>query len=125
MAKFNVVQKRRREQTAQRKRAVHGDPVTGKLKSRQQLHSISGKQKQKQLKKWRREQKELMEKGLVTMEDVEMAAAEGEDSSKNANKTPRKFNVKKSLKLKRGKSKGKKKGKSKPGAETSVEAMVE
>ncbi|EEF42347.1 conserved hypothetical protein [Ricinus communis] len=77
MAKFNVVQKRRREQISQRKRAVHGDPLTGKLKNKKQPLSVSGKRQRKLLKKWRREQKEAIEKGLVTMEDVEMAAAEG------------------------------------------------
>ncbi|XP_048226159.1 uncharacterized protein LOC8280229 isoform X1 [Ricinus communis] len=134
MAKFNVVQKRRREQISQRKRAVHGDPLTGKLKNKKQPLSVSGKRQRKLLKKWRRlitlqEQKEAIEKGLVTMEDVEMAAAEGEgtskDTSKNANKTPAKFNVKKGLKLKHLKHNGKKKGKSKPATEAAVDAMVE
>ncbi|KDP21778.1 hypothetical protein JCGZ_00565 [Jatropha curcas] len=125
MAKFNVVQKRRREQVAYRKRAIHGDPVTGKLKNKPQPLSLSGKRKRKLLKKWRRDQKEAIEKGLVTMEDVEMAAAEGEGISENANKTPARFNVKKGLKLKQLKSNGKKKGKSKPVAEAPEDVMVE
>ncbi|KAJ9179768.1 hypothetical protein P3X46_008096 [Hevea brasiliensis] len=125
MAKFNVVQKRRREQVAERKRAIRGDPVTGKLKNKPQPLSASGKRKRKLLKKWRREQKEAIEKGLVTMQDVEMAAAEVEDTSKSASKSPAKFHVKKGLKLKQLKCSGKKKGKSKPAAEASVDAMVE
>lgn len=54
MAKFNEVQKRKRAQNAERKRAVHGDPSTGKLKNKPQPLSISGKRKRKLLKKWRR-----------------------------------------------------------------------
>ncbi|XP_075650604.1 uncharacterized protein LOC142621171 isoform X3 [Castanea sativa] len=76
MAKFNVMQRRRRAQIAERKRAIHGDPTTGKLKNRPQPLSISGKRKRKLLKKWRREQKDAIEKGLVSMEDVEMAASQ-------------------------------------------------
>lgn len=121
MAKFNEVQKRKRAQNAERKRAVHGDPSTGKLKNKPQPLSISGKRKRKLLKKWRRvrlfslcfynlylvlvlvpacsikislnyhiyicwivwliiwfqDQNEAVEKGLITMQDVEMAAADG------------------------------------------------
>lgn len=54
MAKFNVVQKRRREQVAQRKREIRGDPLTGKLKNKHQPLSVSGKRQRKLLKKWRR-----------------------------------------------------------------------
>ncbi|OAY44577.1 uncharacterized protein LOC110620398 [Manihot esculenta] len=125
MAKFNVVQKRRREQVAQRKREIRGDPLTGKLNNKPQPLSVSGKRQRKLLKKWRREQKEAIEKGLVTMQDVEMAAAEGEDKSKNASKSQAKFHVKKALKLKKFKRSGKKNGKSKPAAEASVDTMVE
>ncbi|MBA0684077.1 hypothetical protein Goari_025684, partial [Gossypium aridum] len=78
MAKcFNVVQKQKRAQIAERKRLIHGDPASKKLKNKSQSLSVSGKRKRKLLKKWRREQKEVIEKGLVTMEDVEMVAAEG------------------------------------------------
>ncbi|XP_065851722.1 uncharacterized protein [Euphorbia lathyris] len=126
MAKFNVVQKKRRECVRQRKRAIHGDPVSGKLKSRTQPLSVSGKRQRKLLKKWRREQKEAIEKGLVSMEDVEMAAAQGEGSSKNGKKTPTKFNMKKGLKLKHMKRNGKQKGKkSKAATEAPEDAMVE
>ncbi|XP_065024860.1 uncharacterized protein LOC135649868 [Musa acuminata AAA Group] len=77
MAKFNVIQKQRRAKVQERKRAVHGEPNTGKLRVQTPPVSISGKRKRKLFKKWRREQKEALEKGLVTMEDVEMAVAEG------------------------------------------------
>ena len=77
MAKFNVVQKKKRALTAERKRALHGDPSTRKLNTKPQNQSLSGKRKRKLLKKWRRDQKEAMEKGLLTMQDVEMAAVDG------------------------------------------------
>ncbi|GMP70880.1 hypothetical protein CsSME_00029526 [Camellia sinensis var. sinensis] len=54
MAKFNVVQKRRRAAIAERKRATSGEPFTGKLKRKPQPLSISGKRKRKLFKKWRR-----------------------------------------------------------------------
>uniref|UniRef100_A0A5B7BG88 Uncharacterized protein n=1 Tax=Davidia involucrata TaxID=16924 RepID=A0A5B7BG88_DAVIN len=126
MAKFNVVQKRRRAAIAERKRTIHGDPLTGKLKKKPQPLAISGKRKRKLFKKWRREQKGALENGLVTMQDVEMAVAEG--TSEEANKPPAKFHLKKSLKLKvkQSKKKGKNKRKSqKPAVEASVDAMLE
>ncbi|KAG8381658.1 hypothetical protein BUALT_Bualt06G0145000 [Buddleja alternifolia] len=126
MAKFNVVQKRRRAAVAERKRKIHGEPGSGKLHQKPQPISISGKRKQKLLKKWRREQKEAVEKGLITMQDVEMAAAEG--TSKDANKAPVKFPMKKGAKLrvKHMKKKGKNKSKSqKPVGEAPVDTMVE
>nr|GMD02400.1 Serine--tRNA ligase [Ipomoea batatas] len=130
MPSFNAVQKQRRAAIADRKRAVHGDPVTGKLKQKPQPLSVSGKRKRKLFKKWRREQKEAMEKGLITMEDVEMAVAGVNlGTALNANKHPVSFRVKKSSKLKLKQLK-KKKGKSKTksqnqAAETSGDAMVE
>ncbi|XP_057970724.1 uncharacterized protein LOC131159667 [Malania oleifera] len=126
MAKFNVVQKQKRALLAERKRALHGDPHTGKLrnKSKTQPCSLSGKRQRKLLKKWRREQKEAVDKGLITMQDVEMTVSEG--TSQDANKTPTRFHLKKNLKFKKLKHKGKNKRKSsKPAAEFSVEAMVE
>ena len=54
MAKFNVMQKKRRAQNSEIKRAIHGDPITGKLKIKPQPLSVSGKRKRKLLKKWRR-----------------------------------------------------------------------
>ena len=102
MAKFNVVQKQRRALIAEKKRQLHGDPSTAKLKIREQPHSISGKRKRKLFKKWRRvlhslsvsilhvthpilticfftlqEQKDAIQNGLISMEDVQMAVAEG------------------------------------------------
>lgn len=125
-------EKRREAQIAERKRLIHGDPATKKLKNKSQSLSVSGKRKRKLLKKWRREQKEVIEKGLVTMEDVEMVAAEGttEDggTSQDATiKVPTKFPMKKNLKLKRINRKGKKKGgSSKAGIEAaSVDSMIE
>ncbi|OMO77138.1 hypothetical protein COLO4_25316 [Corchorus olitorius] len=120
MAKtFNEVQKEKRARRAERKRAIHGDPSTKKLKNKSENLSVSGKRKRKLLRKWRRD---VIDKGLVTMEDVEMAAAEG--TSQDANKVPTKFHMKKNLKLKRLKKKGKGKS-SKPATEASVDAMVE
>lgn len=39
---------------AEKKRAQRGDPSTGKLKNKPQPLCVSGKRKQKLLKKWRR-----------------------------------------------------------------------
>ncbi|KAI3457878.1 hypothetical protein Pfo_014541 [Paulownia fortunei] len=126
MAKFNVVQKRRRAAVADRKRQVHGNPVTLKLRQKPQPLSISGKRKRKLLKKWRREQKEAVEKGLITMQDVEMAL--DDETSKDSNKSPVMFPMKKSSKLrvKQLKKKGKNKKKSqKPVGEALTDSMVE
>lgn len=54
MAAFNEIQKRNRAKIQDRKRVIHGDPKTGKLKQRAQSVSISGKRKRKLLKKWKR-----------------------------------------------------------------------
>ncbi|KAL0321675.1 UNVERIFIED_CONTAM: D-xylose-proton symporter-like 2 [Sesamum calycinum] len=73
-----------------------------------------------------REQKEAVEKGLITMQDVEMAVAN--ETSPDANKTAVKFPIKKSSKLrvKQLKKKGKSKKKSeKPVGQASSDAMVE
>ncbi|KAL3524528.1 hypothetical protein ACH5RR_017362 [Cinchona calisaya] len=72
MAKFNVMQKQRRAAIAEQKRAKHGDPHTRKLKMAEQPLSVSGKRKRKLFKKWRREHKEALEKGVITMEDVQL-----------------------------------------------------
>ncbi|XP_009613871.1 uncharacterized protein LOC107797187 [Nicotiana tabacum] len=129
MAKFNEVQKKRRAVIAESKRAKHGDPNTRKLKQKAQPLSISGKRKRKLFKKWRRDQKEAIEKGVITMQDVEMAVADAADGkTQDANKTPVKFPMKRSskLKLKQLKKKGKGKMKSdKQATEASVDAMVE
>ncbi|OAP13891.1 hypothetical protein AXX17_AT1G08410 [Arabidopsis thaliana] len=78
MAKYNEIAKKKREAKADRKRAIHGDPLTNKLKTRTPVPSVSGKRQRKLLRKWRREQKDMVEKGLVTMEDVEMASAQAD-----------------------------------------------
>ncbi|KAL9669244.1 hypothetical protein QQ045_006787 [Rhodiola kirilowii] len=125
MAKFNEVQKRRRATLSQQKRIRHGDPVTAKLHNKPQPIAISGKRKRKLFKKWRRDQKDAVEKGLITMQDVEMAVAGGEAASLQNKQSP-KFNIKKkSLKIQKIKSKGKKKGTAKPAPETTVDSMVE
>ncbi|KAI3807929.1 hypothetical protein L1987_23867 [Smallanthus sonchifolius] len=131
MAVFNVVQKRRRAAIAERKRAAHGDPATGKLKHKPQNTTISGKRKRKLMKKWHRDQKDAIEKGLITMEDIEMAVADGSGtSSQETNKSPAKFHMKKSLKIRPKRSnkkdkKGKKKGHSyKPAIEASSDVMI-
>ncbi|XP_059304372.1 uncharacterized protein LOC132056273 isoform X1 [Lycium ferocissimum] len=126
MAKFNEVQKKRRAIISESKRARHGDPNTRKLKQKAQTHSISGKRKRKLFKKWRRDQKEAIEKGVITMQDVEMAVADAaEGKTQDAKKTPVKFPMKKSSKLKL-KKKGKNKRKSdKQATEASTDAMVE
>ncbi|KAI4346975.1 hypothetical protein L6164_007832 [Bauhinia variegata] len=125
MAKFNVVQKKRRALIAEKKRQIHGDPSTGKLKTKRESLSVSGKRKRKLFRKWRREQKEALEKGLVSMEDVEMAVAEGE--SQKSSKPSTKIHLKKSLKLKQLKRKGNKnKRKSAvPAVDVAADAMVE
>ncbi|KAG2260112.1 hypothetical protein Bca4012_097068 [Brassica carinata] len=123
MAKYNEIAKKKREAKADRKRAIHGDPLTNKLKTRAPVVAVSGKRQKKLLRKWRREQKEMVEKGLVTMEDVEMASAEvaSEDSEKPA----RKFSVKKTIKLNKLKNKGNKKKSQKAGGKVSTDQMLE
>ncbi|BBG98484.1 hypothetical protein Prudu_007902 [Prunus dulcis] len=123
MAKFNEVQKRKRTQKAERKRAVHGDPSTGKLKNKPQPLSISGKRKRKLLKKWRSERG--CAKGLITMQDVEMAAADGGEESTDTKKTCSKFPMKKGLKLKQLKRKGRNKGKSSSKPAATAEASLD
>ncbi|KAH1132089.1 hypothetical protein AAZX31_05G001000 [Glycine max] len=124
MAKFNVVQKRRRALIAEKKRQLHGDPLTGKLKIKDQPLSLSGKRKRKLFKKWRRDQKDALQNGLVTMEDVQMAVAEG-DTKDTPRPSPKIHLKKKALKLKQLKRKGKNKRKSDVPADVSADAMVE
>ncbi|KAL2335778.1 hypothetical protein Fmac_016991 [Flemingia macrophylla] len=126
MAKFNVVQKKRRALIAEKKRLVHGDPSTGKLKVQSQPHSLSGKRKRKLFKKWRREQKDALQNGLVSMEDVQMAVAQGD--TKEIQTPSGKIHLKKSVKLKQLKRKGAGKSKRKsdvPAGDISANAMVE
>ncbi|KAF9624641.1 hypothetical protein IFM89_012154 [Coptis chinensis] len=117
MTKFNVIQKKRRAQKAESKRKIHGDPLTGKLKTRPQTHTLSGKRKRKLLKKWRRDNKQDALLLSTAMEHDALATAEG---------TTTKFQLKKKntkkLKVKHLKRGGKKQKKA---VEVSVDAMVE
>ncbi|KAG5387406.1 hypothetical protein IGI04_038876 [Brassica rapa subsp. trilocularis] len=124
MAKYNEIAKKKREAKADRKRAIHGDPLTNKLKTRAPVVAVSGKRQKKLLRKWRREQKEMVEKGLVSMEDVEMASADA--GSEDSKKPTRKFSVKKTIKLNKLKNKGNKKKSQKAGGkEVSTDQMLE
>ncbi|KAL0927513.1 hypothetical protein M5K25_001688 [Dendrobium thyrsiflorum] len=133
MAKFNQIQKARRGKIQDRKRTVQGDPNTRKLKQKVEPIPISGKRKRKLFKKWRRnhlcdqEKKAAMEKGLVTMEDIEMEVADG-TSQAEKEKTQTTFHLKKAsrLRIKRLKAKGR--GKKKSSGQSDVaanDAMVE
>ncbi|XP_020589825.1 uncharacterized protein LOC110031114 [Phalaenopsis equestris] len=127
MAKFNQIQKARRGRIQDRKRAVHGDPNTRKLKQKVETIPISGKRKRKLFKKWRRDKKAAIEKGLVTMEDIEMEAADG-TSQAAKEKSPTKFHLKKASRLRIKKLKSKGKGKKKSSGQSDVapnDAMVE
>ncbi|KAJ0989907.1 hypothetical protein J5N97_008263 [Dioscorea zingiberensis] len=127
MAKYNVILKEKRARNQEKKRVIHGHHATRKLKQRAPPVSLSGKRKQKLFKKWRREQKEAIQKGLVTMSDVEMAVADGEGTSKNTGEKPQlKFSLKKASKLRIKKLKGKGKGKGKKlRTKPTEDAMVE
>ncbi|CAL0317324.1 unnamed protein product [Lupinus luteus] len=119
MAKFNVVQKRRRSQIAEKKRKAHGDPTTGKLKVKSQPLSISGKRKRKLLKQWRRDQKDALQQGLIAMEDVQM-----EGTTISSAKIHLKKKIKTAFKTKAKKGKNKRKS-DVPAADISTDAMVE
>ncbi|KAG7018532.1 hypothetical protein SDJN02_20401, partial [Cucurbita argyrosperma subsp. argyrosperma] len=123
MAKFNVVQKQRRAHIAQSKRAAHGDPLTKKLKIKQQPTYVSSKRKRKLMQKKRREEKEALRMGLTNMEDVEMAVAEGNDFIRLLDVPSLLI-----LKFRTNNWKGKKnkgKGSSSAGSTASGDAMVE
>ncbi|KAF1879503.1 hypothetical protein Lal_00005970 [Lupinus albus] len=123
MAKFNVVQKRRRSQIAEKKRKVHGDPSTGKLKVKSQPLSISGKRKRKLLKQWRRDQKDALQQGLITMDLDPTQQGETKDTLLSSAKIHLKKKFKTTFKIK---AKGKNKRKSDVrAADNSTDAMVE
>ncbi|RCV07183.1 hypothetical protein SETIT_1G224100v2 [Setaria italica] len=129
MAKFNVVQKNKRQWKQDRKRAAHGEPGTGKLKQRTAPISMSGKRKRKIERRLNRDQKEAaMIKALENnMGDVDMVSAE-ESSEAAKGKSQVKVSVKKSsrIQIKRLKGKGRKKAKNaKPPTKGKVDAMVE
>ncbi|CAL5057264.1 unnamed protein product [Urochloa decumbens] len=126
MAKFNVVQKNRRQWKQDRKRAAHGEPGTGKLRQRNAPVSMSGKRKRKLVRRQNREQKEAaMIKALENnMGDVDMVSAE-ESSEAVKGKSKVKISVKK-MQIKRLKGKGRKKAKNaKPPTKDKVDSMVE
>ncbi|CAL5021033.1 unnamed protein product [Urochloa decumbens] len=126
MAKFNVVQKNRRQWKQDRKRAAHGEPGTGKLRQRNAPVSMSGKRKRKLVRRQNREQKEAtMIKALENnMGDVDMVSAE-ESSEAVKGKSKVKISVKK-MQIKRLKGKGRKKAKNaKPPTKEKVDSMVE
>ncbi|KAL5724679.1 hypothetical protein ACHQM5_007906 [Ranunculus cassubicifolius] len=123
MTKFNVLQKKRRAQLAESKREIHGDPYTRKLKVKPQTVVLSGKRKRKLARKSRREQKEAIKDGVISMEDIEMAVSQG-----NSSKGTTKFHMKRSPKIniKQQKRGGKKqKGSSGGDAKAQVDSMVE
>lgn len=129
MAKYNVVQKNKRQCNQDRKRAAHGEPGTGKLKQRTAPVSMSGKRKKKLERRLNRKQKEAaMIKALENnMGDVDMISVE-ESSEAAKGKSQVKFSVKKNarIQIKRLKGKGRKKAKNaKPPAKEKVDAMVE
>ncbi|CAL4968376.1 unnamed protein product [Urochloa decumbens] len=126
MAKFNVVQKNKRQWKQDRKRAAHGEPGTGKLRQRNAPVSMSGKRKRKLARRQNREQKEAaMIKALENnMGDVDMVSAE-ESSEAVKGKSKVKISVKK-MQIKRLKGKGRKKAKNaKPPTKDKVDSMVE
>lgn len=129
MAKYNVVQKNKRQCNQDRKRAAHGEPGTGKLKQRTAPVSMSGKRKKKLERRLNRKQKEAaMIKALENnMGDVDMVSVEGSSEAAKG-KSQVKFSVKKNsrIQIKRLKGKGRKKAKNaKPPAKEKVDAMVE
>ncbi|KAL6634699.1 hypothetical protein ACP70R_027370 [Stipagrostis hirtigluma subsp. patula] len=128
MAKYNVVQKNRREWKQDRKRRAHGEPGTGKLKQRTAPIAVSGKRKRKLERRLKREQKEAtMIKALENMGDVDMVSAE-ESSEAAKGKSQVTFNVKKNsrIQIKRLKGKGRKKAKNaRPPSTEKVDVMVE
>ncbi|CAN6238569.1 unnamed protein product [Urochloa humidicola] len=126
MAKFNVVQKNKRQWKQDRKRAAHGEPGTGKLKQRNAPVSMSGKRKRKLVRRQNREQKEAaMIKALENnMGDVDMVSAE-ESSEVAKGKSKVKISVKK-MQIKGLKGKGRKKAKNaKLPTKDKVDSMVE
>ena len=87
--------------------------------------ACEGERKRKLLKKWRRDHKEALRKGLITIHDVEMAAAH--DFQEDGLKVPTKLSTKKPLKLKKLKrrDKGKRKSIKPSAAQVPADAMVD
>ncbi|KAH8940511.1 hypothetical protein BDL97_15G092800 [Sphagnum fallax] len=108
MNKFNLplrnIQKERRAKRSE-KRRLRSAPPSLKVSVKTGPRSVSGKKKRKLEKKWRKTQKEALEGGLVTVEDIEMMAASEEDGNDQSPLQPvntrssRGFNMKKHTKL--------------------------
>jgi len=105
MNKFNLplrnIQKERRGKRSE-KRRLRSAPPSLKVSVKTGPRSVSGKKKRKLEKKWRKTQKEALEGGLVTVEDIEMMAADGNDQSPLQPVNTRSswgFNMKKHTKL--------------------------
>ncbi|CAK9206987.1 unnamed protein product [Sphagnum troendelagicum] len=105
MNKFNLplrnIQKERRAKRSE-KRRLRSAPPSLKVSVKTGPRSVSGKKKRKLEKKWRKTQKEALERGLVTVEDIEMMAANGNDQSPLQpvnTRSSRGFNKKKHTKL--------------------------
>ncbi|CAM6063214.1 unnamed protein product [Sphagnum tenellum] len=105
MNKFNLplrnIQKERRAKRSE-KRRLRSAPPSLKVSVKTGPRSVSGKKKRKLEKKWRKTQKEALERGLVTVEDIEMMAANGNDQSPLQpvnTRSSRGFNMKKHTKL--------------------------
>ncbi|CAM6080024.1 unnamed protein product [Sphagnum tenellum] len=87
------------------KRHLRSAPPSLKVLVKTGLRSVSGKKKQKLEKKWRKMEKEALEGGLVTMEDIEMMATSEEDGNGHCPLQPINtrsswsFNMKKHMKL--------------------------
>ncbi|CAL5057265.1 unnamed protein product [Urochloa decumbens] len=124
MAKFNVVQKNRRQWKQDRKRAAHGEPGTGKLRQRNAPVSMSGKRKRKLVRRQNRKEAAMIKALENNMGDVDMVSAE-ESSEAVKGKSKVKISVKK-MQIKRLKGKGRKKAKNaKPPTKDKVDSMVE
>ncbi|CAM6095583.1 unnamed protein product [Calypogeia fissa] len=108
MNKFNLprrnIARERRAKRAERRKLQSGNPSL-KVSPAKTKTSISGKKHRKLLKKWQKAQRQALESGLVTMQDIEMMAADGEaGESSDVTKTKTKknkrvFAVKKRAKL--------------------------
>lgn len=113
MNKFNLPRrnllKDRRAKRANLRRLQSGGSSL-KLPACPPPRPISGKKQRKVLKKWRRAQKDALESGLVSMQDIEMMAADNSDGEQKAQphegeKKPYRVLVKKRAKLMLKKSK--------------------
>jgi len=114
MNKFNLplrnIQKERRANRSEKRRLRSAAPSL-KISVKPGPRSLSGKKKRKLEKKWRKTQKEALEGGLVTMEDIQMMAADEEDDQVplqpiNSRLSSRGFSMKKHAKLRLKSSKG-------------------